>query len=379
MTRTIQRHEKHRPTGTANDTGRLVLAGQPDEALRVLRKRLHDAMRSGVQRDGIMAMKLELGLVHHALHDDEGAMRWLLETLDDARAVGNVRTEAKTRFLIATIYDELADDEMALHHLTEADGIANGIDDPVLQGLILQFRLRLLARTIVDTDYEGLSARSAALTLDDNVPMRLKVGHWITSGIVHHSRDARDEARAAFDNAKALLDRSEHHGHAIHDWHLHIGLLAVDEGDYADAIDHLSTVRIDAEALQLRSTCMRIAQALATCFERLGRTDLAIAELHTANDLLREIRNSGRIRRIAEWCERRNPTERLRLIYPSLTNAELQVCEVLIVDDAPTKIVADTLNISARTVDGHRRSIRRKLDLEPSDDLRVHLIRTLQG
>lgn len=379
MTRTIQQHEKHGPTGTGDEAGRLVMSGHPHEALDVLRKRLHDAMRTSMQLSGIMAIKLELGLVHHALHDDEGAMRWLLETLDDARAVGNARTEAKTRFLIATIYDELADDEMALHHLTEADDIASGIDDPILQGLILQFRLRLLARTMTDADYEGLSARSTALTLDDDVPMRLRIGHWITSGIIHHSRGARDEARAAFDNAKVLLDRSEHHGHAIHDWHLHIGLLAVDEGDYVDAIDHLSTVCIDAEALQLRSTCLRIAQALATCFERLGRTDLAVAELHTANDLLREIRNSGRIRRVAEWCERRNPTERLRLIYPSLTNAELQVCEVLVVDDVPTKVVAGTLNISARTVDGHRRSIRRKLGLNPSDDLRAHLIRTLQG
>jgi len=379
MTPTVQRHAEHRPPGTGSDTGRLILAGQADEALWVLRKRLHDAMRSGVRRDGIMSIKLELGLVHHAQHDDEQSIRWLLETLDDARAVGNAHIEAKTRFLIATIYDEMADEEMALHHLAEADRVATGIDDAILPSLILQFQLRLLARTGADVDYDGLMSRSAALTLRMGVPVRLQIGHWITTGFVHHARGTHSEARTAFDKAKVLLDRSDDHGHAIHEWHLHVGLLAIDEGDYAAAVDHLSIVRISAEALHLRSTCLRIAQALATCFEHLGRTDLAVVELHTANDLLREVRNPGRIRRIAEWCERRNPRERLRLIYPTLTNAELQVCDVLIIDDAPTKVIADTLNISARTVDGHRRSIRRKLDLAPPDDLRAHLIRTLQG
>jgi len=379
MTPTIQRHEEHRPADTDNDTGRLVLAGQADEALRILRKRLYDAMRSGIRRDGIMTIKLELGLVHHALHDDEEAMRWLLETLDDARAVADAHTEAKTRFLIATIYDEMADDEMALYHLTEADRVAADIDGSILRGLVLQFRLRLLARTMADADYDELMSRSAALTLDMDIPVRLQIGHWITNGVVHHARGMLSEAHTAFSEARVLIVRTENHGHAIHEWHLHVGLLALDEGDYVEAIDHLSAVRVSAEALHLRSTCLRIAQALATCFEHLGRIDLAIAELHTANDLLREIRNPGRMRRIAEWCERRNPRERLRLIYPSLTNAELQVCEVLIIDDAPTKVIADTLNVSARTVDGHRRSIRRKLDLTSSDDLRAHLIRTLQG
>lgn len=379
MTQATKRHNEHRPPGTDNDAGRLVLSGQAGEALSILRRRLHDAMRSGVRQDGIMAIKLELGLVHHALHDHEEAMRWLLETLDDVRAVGNVRTEAKTRFLVATIYDELADDEMALHHLAEADDVAADLDDSTLRGLIVQFRLRLLARTMTDVDYDGLLSHSAALVLDLDAPMRLRIGHWITTGVVRHARGMLSEARIAFDKAKALLDRPGDHGHSIHDWHLHAGLLAVDEGNHAAAVEHLSRVRISAEALRLRSTCLRIAQALAVCYEHLEKTDLAVRELHTATDLLRVTRNPGRIRRIAEWYARRDPKERLRLIYPSLTNAELRICEVLIVDDASTKVIADILNVSTRTVDGHRRNIRRKLGLDTADDLRAYLIRILQG
>ena len=58
--------------------------------------------------------------------------------------------------------------------------------------------------------------------------------------------------------------------------------------------------------------------------------------------------------------------------WPDLSRTELKVCALLKIGMA-TKEIAEILATSPRTVDGHRRSIRKKLGLAPDDSLTTAL------
>ncbi|MBU0986410.1 MAG: helix-turn-helix transcriptional regulator [Proteobacteria bacterium] len=64
----------------------------------------------------------------------------------------------------------------------------------------------------------------------------------------------------------------------------------------------------------------------------------------------------------------------LSLKYPYLTPTEIQIAN-LIKQGLPSKKIAEIINISSRTVDAHRKNIRKKIGLESRNiNLRSHLL-----
>ena len=67
-------------------------------------------------------------------------------------------------------------------------------------------------------------------------------------------------------------------------------------------------------------------------------------------------------------------TRRMSLKYLNLTPAEIKIAN-LIRHGSPTKEIAELLNLSPRTVETHRKNIRRKIGLEGQRaNLRSHLL-----
>lgn len=71
-------------------------------------------------------------------------------------------------------------------------------------------------------------------------------------------------------------------------------------------------------------------------------------------------------------------SQRLSAIYLDLTFKEIQIAN-LVKEGKTSKDIADILNITVKTVDYHRRSIRSKLGLQDKKaDLRTHLLYLLK-
>lgn len=67
----------------------------------------------------------------------------------------------------------------------------------------------------------------------------------------------------------------------------------------------------------------------------------------------------------------------LRKHYPALTKMELKVCSFILSGQTTLQIAAK-LKLSDRTIDAHRRNLRKKLQIKPTEDLQQGIIRLLK-
>ncbi len=141
---------------------------------------------------------------------------------------------------------------------------------------------------------------------------------------------------------------------------------------------------VDSRSKELAALSLRIAQndelldQLRRRLADLKRTDRGAAA--AVNRILQEI--SERADRIDAWNAfgqqlqklDRNFLHNLTEAVPSLTPCELRICSLLRLNLC-NKEIAGLLSISGRTIDGHRRNIRKKMGLKETDNLVAALAR----
>ena len=185
------------------------------------------------------------------------------------------------------------------------------------------------------------------------------------------------------------------------------------DGDLANYVGSVTDITVQKQAEQvLKNARRRLENQVATSEDELTRIKHETAEINTALDVLLKHRETDRsdaqealsrevegtvlpfLKKLKSANTDRGQTQlidiveanlqhlvkiygrpgNLPAIYQRLTPVEIQVAS-LVRQGLPTKIIAGTLNLSAETVNVHRKHIRKKLGLESkSNNLQGYLM-----
>jgi tetratricopeptide (TPR) repeat protein/DNA-binding CsgD family transcriptional regulator len=378
-------------------------------------------LETSADRDSVGVTYAAIGTTYALSGDYDEAHRYVLRALAEFRDSGNRYLEVQALSNLGSILYSRGELTTALEYSLTAVAIYEALDD----------RLHTAASLVtVGNIYERQSDLDAALhcylramrALGDDVDERLHVSILASVGNIYRLTGAYNEALFMFDQALRI---SQEIDEPRYEYQLHESLSQVyeDLALPAQALEHhkqfarlrnelagqerqkaiaelqvrFEVERAEREREQLRaratelesemerkqSELMALALNLVQKNELLDALKEQIKELkqgsgETSNGIVQKLLNEIDANRSsdANWklfeqqLEVLHPDliRRLSERYPSLTPTELKVCSLAAIN-LSSKDMASLLYMSVRTVETHRLSVRRKLDLPKESNL----------
>jgi tetratricopeptide (TPR) repeat protein len=264
--------------------------------------------------------------------------------------------------------------------------------------------LGLLASCNLDLDVkEAIRYAKAMIELSDEHGYALgsSMGY---SGLATAAMQRGELSEARNYNAIALEKCLEARGYIrVSEIHCNLAEIEIAEGEYQRALDELSRADAAIAGIVADDLRERINRIGSKALEALGdyktaleafKRSIEFRDKVTGHDHQQEVaRLRDAYRKKCDLKEKRVLSMRLKQlendkpreqgrsiapqilqIAPTLTKTEIKVCELLH-RGSSTKEIAQEMNSSRHTIDGHRTSIRKKLNLSPVEDLVTYLIK----
>jgi tetratricopeptide (TPR) repeat protein len=326
-----------------------------------------------------------IGRVHASAGRDAEALPILAEALELERELGRRQNEASLLASIAEIEGRNGMLDRAFEHCRRALEIDEAIDDMpgTARALALLGDLHVLRGEYAEA--RPLLARAIAIAAA-NGHREIECG---AHRVLALACEATGEAGDALDHYKEYMRiEKELHGNHVRRAVANVQMRAdLDRMEREREMLLMKAERLELEIAykqrELTSAALNLAQKsqlLAWLQEQMA--PFARSRGKDASELVRavlpRIRESSDARQtwhaFEEQFNQVHPELIPRLLdrYPSLSPTELKIC-VLMKINLATKEIADILRTSPRTVEGHRRFIRKKMDLPRNENLYTYL------